>query len=82
MGEKDKAGGVGCFGYAIIILVIMALFGSCLGNDDDSSKYSDSYRNDSEYRNNVNDIAEIFGESAEDVDRKINDVVDSINGKR
>ena len=72
----------GCAGIAIVIILLLALVGSC-GNDSSNynPKYSYEYNNDKEYRDNVNDIADIFGESPEDVDRKINDVVDAANNR-
>ena len=57
-----------------IILALCALFGSCSDSSSDTeySRYSSTYRNDAEYRENVGDIADAYGISEEEVDRKIN----------
>lgn len=82
MDSNNNGKNPGCFVYLIILVVVIAFFGSCMGDTDKSSKkYSDSYYNDAEYRKNVNDIADVYGESPEDVDRIINDAVDSMNGR-
>lgn len=39
-----------------------------------SNGYSDTYNNDSEYRKNVSDIADVYGISEAEVDAKINAV--------
>ena len=62
---------------AVIVLIILGLIGG--SNDDDYSSYSSDYRYDSDYRSDVNDIADIFGEDPEDVDSKIQAVVDEMN---
>lgn len=70
----------GCAGVIIVIVLILLLIGSCSDSSSDyDSNYSYEYNTNKNYRNNVNDIADIYGEDPEDVDRIINDVVDSIN---
>lgn len=63
----------------VVILLILGLLGSGSGSDDDYSGYSSDYRNDSGYRNDVNDVADVFGEDPADVDRQIQAVVDEMN---
>lgn len=60
----------------LFILIFCSILGSCGDSSSDSnySRYSDTYRNDSEYRENVGDIADVFGVSEEEVDSKINAV--------
>ena len=63
---------------AVVILLVLGLLGS--GSDDDGySGYSSDYRNDSGYRDDVNDVADIFGEDPRDVDSAIQAVVDEMN---
>lgn len=59
---------------AIIIIVLLAMLGSC---DDSSSPYegySDTYKTDAKYRSDVSGIADAFGVSEWEVDSKINAV--------
>lgn len=79
---ENSSSKIGCFGIAIIILVIIGLIGSCSNNSSSSkynSRYSYDYNTDKSYRDDVNDIAEAFGEDPDVVDRKIQDAVDAIN---
>ena len=43
--------------------------------------YSNSYYEDSEYRNIVNDISDMTGDSHKEVDRKIDAMTRAINGE-
>lgn len=64
------------------IVVVGGLFGACTGSSERNSysgNYSETYKSDSNYRQNVKDIADEFNMSEEDVDRKINAAVDSAN---
>ena len=58
----------------VIFLVICSLLGSCSDSSSDYeySGYSNTYKNDSEYRDNVKDIADAYGMSEKEVDQKIN----------
>jgi len=56
-----------------IILCFCVIFGSCNdSSDSEYSRYSSTYKNDAKYRENVGDIADIYGVSEEEVDRMIN----------
>lgn len=81
--ETDKQTNNGCTGCGIIIAVIFALIFiiSMFSNSDSSSssRYSDDYINNKEYRDNVNDIAGVYGEDAEDVDRMLQAIEDEMN---
>lgn len=61
---------------AVIILVLFGIIGSCSDSSLDSkySGYSNTYKYDSEYRDNIKDIADAFGVSEKEVDQKINAV--------
>ena len=61
---------------SVISLIMFSLVG-CGSSSDSSSRsngYSDTYNNDSEYRKNVSDIADVYGISEAEVDAKINAV--------
>lgn len=76
----ENNGRSGVWGAIIVIIVILILIGSCGDSSSDyDSKYSYEYNTDKSYRDNVNDIADVYGESPEDVDKMINDVVDAMN---
>lgn len=76
----ENNGKSGVWGVIIVIVVILMLFGSCGDSSSNyDSRYSYDYNTNQEYRNDVNDIADVFGEDPADVDRKINSVVDSMN---
>lgn len=78
--ENNSNSKSGCIITVIIIVLFLALVGSCGDSSSDyNSKYSYEYNTDKEYRDNVNDIADVYGEDPEDVDRMINDVVDAMN---
>lgn len=59
---------------AIFIVFLLALLGSCSDSSESSSysKYSNTYKNNAEYREDVGEIADAFGVTEEEVDRKIN----------
>lgn len=70
---------VGC-GIALVIVAVFIIICMILGGNDSSSpKYSDDYYNDKNYRDNVNDVADIYGKDAEEVDRAIQAVADEMN---
>lgn len=58
----------------ILLIVILAMFGACSDSSSSSrySGYSSTYANDADYRNDVGEIADVFGVSEWEVDRKIN----------
>ena len=58
----------------VVFLMACAILGSCGDSSSGSqySGYSNTYKNDSEYRQNVKDIAGAYGISEKEVDRKIN----------
>ena len=61
----------------IIVLVIIGMFSSCSDSSSDSkyskySGYSKTYNDDYEYRKNVKNIADVYGVTEKEVDRKIN----------
>ena len=62
----------------VAIIIVIAVFGSLGGCDSSSSSsskysgYSNTYKNDAEYRENVKDIANAYGMSEKEVDKKIN----------
>ncbi len=61
---------------AVIILAFCGIIGSCSNSSSDSkySGYSSTYKNDSEYRQNIKDIADAYGVTEKEVDQKINAV--------
>ena len=62
-----------------VFFVLCAVVGSCSDSSDSKyNGYSDSYNNDEEYRDDVGEIADAFGVSDQEVDEKINAVVDSL----
>ncbi len=80
MGNNGKSN-FGCGWAVIVIVLILALVGSCGESSSDyDSRYSYEYNTNEDYRSDVNDIADVYGEDPADVDRKINDVVDAMNG--
>lgn len=65
-----------------VLVVIVGLFGACSSSSDKSSyqsNYSETYKNDASYRQNVRDIANEFNVSEEEVDRKLNAAADAAN---
>ena len=48
------------FFIGLIVIGILALIGSC--DSSSGSSYSDEYNNNKEYRDNVNEAADAFGE--------------------
>lgn len=60
----------------VILLIVCGILGSCSDSSSSSkySGYSKTYNSDSEYRENVRDIANAFGVSEKEVDKKINAV--------
>lgn len=80
----NNRNGLGCGTITVIVICILLLLGSigsCSSNSSDSSstKYSSDYYNDKSYRENVNEVADIFGEDPSTVDSKIQAVVDAMN---
>jgi len=62
-------------GVIISIFFIFSLVGCGSSNSSYESRsngYSDTYNNNSEYRSNVDDIANEYGTSSSEVDAKIN----------
>ena len=59
-----------------IILVFCGALGSCGDSSTDNkySGYSKTYKEDSEYRKNIKKIADAYGMSEKEVDKKINAV--------
>lgn len=76
--ENENNSKSGCIGIIIVLVILLALLGSC-SDDNDDSKFSYEYRTNKEYREDVDYIADVYGEDPEDVDRKINSVVDQMN---
>ncbi len=77
---NTKKSNTSIIGVIMAVVIVLVLIGSCGDNSSDyDSNYSYEYTTDSDYRDNVNDIADIFGEDPADVDRIINDVADSMN---
>ncbi len=72
----NKMSGWTIIGIIMIVVLLLSAIGGC--DSDSSSDYSSDYRNDKSYRDNVNKVADIFGEDASDVDSKIQAVVDSM----
>ena len=62
------------FCLSIISLTMLSLVGCGSGSYSGGSGYADTYNNDSEYRKNVSDIADVYGISEAEVDAKINAV--------
>ena len=79
----EKKNGNSWFGIIVGIIIVLILIGSCSNNSKSSSysssKYSDDYKNNSSYREDVNNIADVYGEDPADVDRMINAVADAMN---
>ena len=79
----EKKNGNCWFGIIVGIIIVLILIGSCSNNSKSSSystsKYSDDYKNNSSYREDVNYIADVYGEDPADVDRMINAVADAMN---
>ena len=60
---------------ATIILLFCGILGSCSDSSDSKyNGYSKTYNNDAEYRQDVKSLADSFGVSEREVDRKINAV--------
>lgn len=66
----------------ITFTALTCLLCSCGGGSnkksDKYSGYSDSYKNDSDYRNNVDYIAGVYGEDSSRVDSIINSLADNM----
>lgn len=77
--KNNKGSGCGVLVVIIIVIILLAaIFG---GGSSSTKKYSSDYNTDRKYRNNVNSVAEIFGENSYDVDRKIQAAADAINNR-
>ena len=63
--------------------MLFSMLSGCSGSKSNSyysdHTYSDDYYNDSEYRKNVGDIADAYGESEEEVDKKIHAFADAMD---
>jgi hypothetical protein len=61
---------------AVIFLAFCGIIGSCSDSSSNSkySGYSKTYNEDSEYRQNIKKIADAYGVTEKEVDRKINAV--------
>ena len=58
------------------------MYDDVYGSDNSTSYNNDSYSNsDSDYKDDIDYIADVYGLSPEEVEQKINAVVDEINGK-
>ena len=60
---------------AVILIVVCGIFGSCSSGSSSSDKYSgysNTYKNDYQYRENVKDIAGAYGKTEKEVDAMIN----------
>ena len=70
--------------WAIVTLSLSFLLYGCSAlyrpsnSNSGGSRYNTPYKTDSEYRRNVDDVAEIYGVSPEEIDRTIHNV---LNGK-
>lgn len=62
-----------------ILLLLGVIFGSCDSGSGSSSysKYSSDYRNDKQYRDNVDKIADAYGKDSDEVDRMIQRVAEA-----
>gem|GEM_PF-7113266 len=59
----------------LAIILLSVLLGSCTASSNsNSSGYSSTYQNDAGYREDVREIADVFGVSEYEVDSKINAV--------
>lgn len=58
----------------LILLNIVLILTACTGSSD---SMSDDYQNNSNYRREINEMSQRTGESAEDIDRKIQDAVNN-----
>lgn len=70
-------------------IIILCMFGACSNGSSSSSSssksgsgYSSTYKTDSEYRQNVKDISDVYGISEKEVDQKLNSVVDKMNERK
>ncbi len=77
--NKTNKNNIGCGTIIAIIFAILMLISVFTNEDDSTSKYSSDYYNNKSYRDNVNDIADIYGEDAEAVDRMIQAIEDEMN---
>ncbi|MDD6061483.1 MAG: hypothetical protein PUB99_02590 [Oscillospiraceae bacterium] len=64
------------FFIGLIVIGILALIGSC--DSSSGSSYSDEYNNNKEYRDNVNEAADAFGEDPGHVDDVYNALADEM----
>lgn len=60
--------------FVSISLIMLLSLSAC---SDSSNSMSDDYENNSNYRREINEMSQHTGESAEDIDRKIQDAVNS-----
>ena len=60
--------------FVSISLIMLLSLSAC---SDSSNSMSDDYENNSNYRREINEMSQRTGESAEDIDRKIQDAVNS-----
>nr|DAY89479.1 MAG TPA: PgaD-like protein [Caudoviricetes sp.] len=60
----------------MIILILFAINSFIPGKNKNTNKYSGEYRSNYDYQQKVNEIADTYGITPEEVDRKINSVAD------
>lgn len=68
------------FGCLLATTVSILCLTGCMGSSM-SSGYSDAYYGDSDYRQTVDDISNMTGESHYEVDRKIDAMTRAVNGE-
>lgn len=57
-----------------IVIFIFVVVSSCENKSKNNNGYSHEYNNDSNYRKNVDDIAEAFGKDSKYVDKSIHSI--------
>jgi len=72
--SNSKSGGLAII---IMIVIVLCIIGSCSHQSSDGM--SDTYHTDSQYRDNVDNVAKTYGTTSQDVDSKINAVANEMN---
>ena len=62
--------------FIVLMIAIAASSNQSSKSSSSYSGYSNEYKTNSEYRSNVNSVADTYGKSALDVDRSIKAVAD------
>lgn len=65
----------------VSLVILLALIGGCSDSSSGgsySNGYSNDYNNDSNYRDDVDYIADVFGEDSKNVDNMLQGLADSI----